>query len=315
MSRSQGRLAFSAGLILLAFGCSDRAGSAARADGGADSASDGTGGGTSAAGGAAGDGGTAAGGGARGGASPGGSTGTPDAATDECALLEAACAIVDRGSGPEHDCREIGTAGDPAACRAELPGCEAACGERLCTRLGGLCHKVDTGSGPAHQCHTLGHAGVAASCFARGAECNAQCIAAASDAGPADPRDAGADAPDGAPADGGPRPIFEGGAPEAGASTCEYLGQACGEVDPGSGPVHDCALLAQATDAGACAARLAECRTLCGASLCVRLGNVCHEVDPGSGPLNECHELGHAGAAGPCFDDAVECLTACRAAI
>src|SRR5690606_12661649 len=93
------------------------------------------------------------------------------AANDACTLLGSTCHVVDPGSGPLHECHELGHASDAAACSLASASCVEACGTALCSTLGSLCHEVDPGSGPLHECHELGHAGDAAACFERGREC------------------------------------------------------------------------------------------------------------------------------------------------
>lgn len=100
------------------------------------------------------------------------------AADDPCAGLGSGCHVVDPGSGPLHECHELGHGGDAPACSAGRASCVDACGAALCTTLGSLCHEVDPGSGPLHECHELGHGGDAATCFERGRECFDLCTAA-----------------------------------------------------------------------------------------------------------------------------------------
>lgn len=100
------------------------------------------------------------------------------ASSDACAGLGSSCHVVDPGSGPLHECHELGHAGDAAACGVERASCVQACGDALCQTLGSLCHEVDPGSGPLHECHELGHSGDAAACFERGRECFDLCTAA-----------------------------------------------------------------------------------------------------------------------------------------
>jgi hypothetical protein len=218
---------------------------------------------------------------------------------------------VDPGTGATHACREVGEAGDVDECASRLASCQALCGARLCNRLGSLCHPITSGIGP--ECHDLGHAGDAEICFERGPACNAFCASVAGDGGGGHP--------DGS-VDGGGHPdgSVDGGAgdgapsPDGGPPSCARIAEACREIDPGSGAIHECALLDTA-DAGTCGARFEECRALCGPALCTRLGNVCHA--PGEalgGTYADCHELGHAGVAGHCFDRASECLALCRSA-
>lgn len=103
-------------------------------------------------------------------------------ATDACAGLGSTCHVVDPGSGPLHECHELGHAGDAGACSLARASCVGACGAALCTTLGSLCHPVDPGSGVLHDCHELGHAGDAAACFERGRECFDLCSAARAEA-------------------------------------------------------------------------------------------------------------------------------------
>jgi uncharacterized repeat protein (TIGR04052 family) len=103
-------------------------------------------------------------------------------AADACTGLGSSCHVVDPGSGPLHECHELGHAGDAAACSLARASCVDACGAALCTSLGSLCHPVDPGSGPLHECHELGHAEDAAACFERGRECFDLCSAARAEA-------------------------------------------------------------------------------------------------------------------------------------
>ncbi|HEX3595018.1 MAG TPA: hypothetical protein VHU80_07955 [Polyangiaceae bacterium] len=120
----------------------------------------------------------------------------------------------------------------------------------------------------------------------------------------------------GGPDTGPPASARDGATPpvDAGLNVCHQIGAACSKIDPGTGPVHDCVLLQDSVDVGACNAALDGCESLCGKSLCVRLGSICHDVDPGSGPLHDCHFGGHAGVASWCFENAVHCYAICEAA-
>jgi len=100
------------------------------------------------------------------------------ATASACAGLGSSCHVVDPGTGPLHECHELGHGGDEAACSAGRAACVAGCGEALCQTLGSLCHPVDPGTGPLHECHELGHAGDANVCFARGRECFDLCTEA-----------------------------------------------------------------------------------------------------------------------------------------
>lgn len=111
-------------------------------------------------------------------------------------------------------------------------------------------------------------------------------------------------------------PRTDGGLPEGGnpaPTTCTRIADACGKIDPGTGPVHDCVLLG-ASDVATCDAQLEACRSLCGKTLCVRLGSLCHDPDPGDGPIHQCHTDGHSNIADTCFDVAVHCYEICEAA-
>ena len=46
---------------------------------------------------------------------------------DSCDTIGQTCHPYDTGSGPAHDCHEVGHAGDVAACDAALAGCMATC--------------------------------------------------------------------------------------------------------------------------------------------------------------------------------------------
>lgn len=100
------------------------------------------------------------------------------AAGGACSGLGSTCHVVDPGSGPLHECHELGHGGDEVACSAQRTACVDACGAALCQTLGSLCHEVDPGSGPLHECHELGHAGDATACFERGRECFDLCTEA-----------------------------------------------------------------------------------------------------------------------------------------
>lgn len=97
---------------------------------------------------------------------------------DACAGLGTTCHLVDPGTGPLHECHEVGHSGDALACEQARGACVQGCGEQLCETLGSLCHAVSSGSGPLHECHELGHAGDAVACFERGRECFELCTAA-----------------------------------------------------------------------------------------------------------------------------------------
>jgi len=99
-------------------------------------------------------------------------------ADDPCAGLGSTCHVVDPGSGPLHECHELGHGGNAQACSLGRASCIDACGAALCNTLGSLCHPVDPGSGPLHECHELGHAGDVTACFERGRECFDLCTEA-----------------------------------------------------------------------------------------------------------------------------------------
>jgi uncharacterized repeat protein (TIGR04052 family) len=144
--------------------------------GGAGGAAQGGKGGQGGSGGPSGSGGAAQGG-------SGGQAGSAGSGTDYCANIGHACHNVDPGTGPVHDCHELGHAGDQGVCQAQRQNCIQLCGAALCTTLGQTCHSVDPGSGPLHECHELGHHNDVQACFATGAECLASCKAAQGSAG------------------------------------------------------------------------------------------------------------------------------------
>jgi hypothetical protein len=96
-----------------------------------------------------------------------------------CEAIGAACAYIDPGVGPVHDCTVLRDAPDPAVCSADYEGCRSLCGASICVRLGSICHDVDPGDGPIHDCHMGGHAGIADWCFDNAVHCYSICEAAA----------------------------------------------------------------------------------------------------------------------------------------
>jgi hypothetical protein len=132
----------------------------------------------------------------------GGSTSTPEAGAGgavhgegslECQVLGELCHAADTGSGPAHDCHEVGHVGDAAACEAEFAGCMGTCtgadiggggaggagaGEDpKCAALGSLCHEAGEIDEDAKECHELGHVGNAADCAASFESCATLCLA------------------------------------------------------------------------------------------------------------------------------------------
>jgi len=121
-----------------------------------------------------------------------GSGGASDAAI-ECRVIGELCHEADTGTGPGHDCHEVGHEGVAAACAKEFAGCIQTCvtepgaggaggagsaPDPRCAALGELCHEVGLQPGPLHDCHEVGHEGVAAACAAEFDSCATQCLAA-----------------------------------------------------------------------------------------------------------------------------------------
>jgi hypothetical protein len=108
----------------------------------------------------------------------------------KCEVIGELCHEADTGSGPAHECHEVGHVGNAAACEAEFASCIGTCvadegaggagseQDPVCAALGELCHPVDDVSGPLHDCHELGHEGRAAACAAGFADCATACLAA-----------------------------------------------------------------------------------------------------------------------------------------
>jgi len=130
---------------------------------------------------------------AQAGAAQGGSAqGQGGAASDgavECAVLGELCHEADTGSGPAHDCHEVGHEREGTQCLLAFADCARTCvpesaggaGSGIdphCATLGELCHPVDDETGPLHECHEVGHDGDASACAAAFADCAARCLAA-----------------------------------------------------------------------------------------------------------------------------------------
>lgn len=102
----------------------------------------------------------------------------------QCRVLGELCHEADTGSGPAHECHELGHVNDAAACVEGFSGCVETCvegsagEEPLCAALGELCHAVDDETGPLHECHELGHVNDAAVCAAEFDRCAELCLAA-----------------------------------------------------------------------------------------------------------------------------------------
>jgi hypothetical protein len=107
----------------------------------------------------------------------------------QCQVLGELCHEADTGSGPAHDCHEVGHDGVAKNCVEEFTSCTFSCvdvgaggaasrPDALCAALGELCHEVDDLDGPLHECHEAGHDGVAATCAERFDSCATQCLAA-----------------------------------------------------------------------------------------------------------------------------------------
>lgn len=127
---------------------------------------------------------------------------------------------------------------------------------------------------------------------------------------------------------------------------CDFLGGYCHDVDPGSGPIHECHEGGHEANPTWCSANLARCYDLCTAArndasvstdatahtdatagdggttpaqaaavACSLVGSYCHSADPGSGPIHECHEEAHDGDATWCSANAGRCYNLCRAAL
>lgn len=118
-----------------------------------------------------------------------GAGGSSDDGALECEVVGELCHEADLGSGPAHDCHELGHDGDGPACHAQFSSCIHTCvqdedgspntdQDPKCLALGELCHPVDDKNGPLHECHELGHDGEAAACAAGFEDCAKRCLAA-----------------------------------------------------------------------------------------------------------------------------------------
>jgi hypothetical protein len=107
----------------------------------------------------------------------------------ECEVVGELCHEADLGSGPAHDCHELGHEGVAATCHAQFKTCIDTCvqdedgtpsseQDPKCLALGELCHPVDDKDGPLHECHELGHEGDATACAAAFDDCATKCLAA-----------------------------------------------------------------------------------------------------------------------------------------
>jgi hypothetical protein len=121
----------------------------------------------------------------------GASTGGAEDGAVECQVIGELCHEADTGSGPGHDCHEVGHEADGVACLKEFSSCIATCvpdesgaggaGSDMdprCAALGELCHPVDDQTGPLHDCHEVGHEGDGDKCAAAFDDCAMRCLAA-----------------------------------------------------------------------------------------------------------------------------------------
>jgi len=132
-------------------------------------------------------------------------------------------------------------------------------GAFLCLDLGPLCHDVDNGDPAIAECHEQGHIGEAAWCAANLSRCVALCTAANARADASTPTDSAHTPADSAHTDTGPSPGDAG-------VNCQALGNLCHDVDPGSGPLHDCHEGAHDATPAWCAANAQQCFDLCTAA-------------------------------------------------
>lgn len=111
-----------------------------------------------------------------------------------CKVIGELCHEADTGSGPGHDCHELGHVGNADACAEAFDGCITLCTgddtggggaggggsapDAYCAALGELCHAADDTDGPLHECHEVGHVGNAANCAAEFDHCATLCLAA-----------------------------------------------------------------------------------------------------------------------------------------
>lgn len=99
--------------------------------------------------------------------------------------------------------------------------------------MGELCHAVDSGDGRAHECHEVGHEGDGERCLPQFAGCVALCTG-----------------------DEAEQLSLE-------QARCSALGELCHPVDDRTGPLHDCHLLGERGDPGACSVAFDDCARLC----------------------------------------------------
>ena len=104
----------------------------------------------------------------------------------ECQVLGELCHAADSGTGPAHECHEVGHVGNAAACNAEFAGCVGVCtgadtgaggDDPKCAALGSLCHEAGEIDADAEACHDVGHVGNAAACAEQFASCATLCLA------------------------------------------------------------------------------------------------------------------------------------------
>jgi hypothetical protein len=131
--------------------------------------------------------------------SNGGTSSHPEGGTDnggsghgeaalECKVLGELCHAADSGSGPAHDCHEVGHEGHADACAAQFDGCVETCTEvdvgaagagsdAKCVALGSLCHEAGEIDAEAEACHEVGHVGNASDCAEQFDACATLCLA------------------------------------------------------------------------------------------------------------------------------------------
>jgi large repetitive protein len=111
----------------------------------------------------------------------------------ECEVLGELCHAADTGSGPAHDCHDVGHVGHADDCTSQFASCVGVCTETdvgaggaggagsgadpKCTALGSLCHEAGEIDDDAQQCHQLGHEGNAAACADGFEACATLCLA------------------------------------------------------------------------------------------------------------------------------------------
>lgn len=106
-----------------------------------------------------------------------------------CEVLGELCHAADSGSGPAHDCHDVGHEAHADECTAQFAGCVAVCtddGEGgasgsdidpKCAALGALCHAAGEIDAEADACHEIGHVGDADACADSFAACATLCLA------------------------------------------------------------------------------------------------------------------------------------------